>query len=127
MRTLATARLVSPAERYAQALATARRAEELGFHAVAVGSGMPGVYFHEAFGHDLQSFSLPTVLPHEQQLEMLERMASDVIPVVRKEAPSTLWTEQDPSGGRPAFAGARTTDEAAVIDASAGITVIATP
>jgi len=30
------------------------------------------MYFHEAFHHDLQSFSLPTMLPHEQQLEMLE-------------------------------------------------------
>jgi len=38
----ATARLVSPAERYAQALATARRAEELGFHAVAVGERHAG-------------------------------------------------------------------------------------
>ncbi|MGW4518345.1 LLM class flavin-dependent oxidoreductase [Streptomyces sp. NPDC004393] len=25
------------------------------------------LWFHEAFGHDLQSFSLPTVIPHEQQ------------------------------------------------------------
>ncbi|WP_278257516.1 LLM class flavin-dependent oxidoreductase [Nocardioides convexus] len=25
------------------------------------------LWFHEAYGHDLQSFSLPTVLPHEQR------------------------------------------------------------
>ncbi|MFF3518917.1 hypothetical protein ACFYX0_47145, partial [Streptomyces sp. NPDC002573] len=45
------------------------------------------LWFHEAFGHDLQSFSLPTVIPHEQQLAMLERFASEVIPVVRKGCP----------------------------------------
>ena len=54
--------------------------------------------FHEAFGHDLQSFSLSTMLPHEQQLEMLERLATEVIPVVRRQAPTTLWTDQDPYG-----------------------------
>jgi len=74
------------------------------------------LYFHEAFGHDLQAFSLPTMLPHEQQLEMLERLASEVIPVVRQEAPSTLWTDQDPYGGRPAFTGRQAPDAAAVID-----------
>jgi alkanesulfonate monooxygenase SsuD/methylene tetrahydromethanopterin reductase-like flavin-dependent oxidoreductase (luciferase family) len=75
-------------------------------------------YFHESFGHDLQSFSLPTMLPHEQQLEMLERLATEVIPVVRREIPTTLWTDQDPYGGRPAFAGRQIPDAAAVIEAS---------
>ncbi|MGU3432550.1 LLM class flavin-dependent oxidoreductase [Actinomycetes bacterium M1A6_2h] len=63
------------------------------------------LYFHEAFGHDLQSFSLPTMIPHEQQLNMLERMAGEVIPTVRRAAPTTLWTEDDPYGGRPAVNG----------------------
>ena len=62
-------------------------------------------YFHEGFGHDLQAFSLPTMLPHEQQLDMLERLASEVVPVIRKQIPTTLWTDDDPYGGRPAFAG----------------------
>src|SRR5580704_2016195 len=75
------------------------------------------LYFHEAFGHDLQSFSLPTMLPHEQQLEMLERLATEVIPIVRREAPTTLWTGEDPYGGRPAFSGRQVPDAAAVIDA----------
>jgi hypothetical protein len=77
------------------------------------------LYFREAFGHDLQSFSLPTMLPHEQQLEMLERVATEVIPVVRREAPTTLWTDLDPYGGRPAFAGRQSPDAAAVIDSAA--------
>jgi hypothetical protein len=49
-----------------------------------------------------KSFSLPTMLPHEQQLEMLERFASEVAPIVRKAAPTILWTDGDPYGGRPA-------------------------
>lgn len=74
------------------------------------------LWFHEAYGHDLQSFSLPTVLPHEQQLEMLERVAAEVVPVVRRSAPTTLWTDEDPYGGRPAFAGRTVADAAAEIE-----------
>jgi hypothetical protein len=78
------------------------------------------MYWHEAFGHDLQSFSLPTMIPHEQQMDMLARLAAEVIPVVRKNAPTTLWTGQDPYGGRPAFAGSTVPDAAAVLAAAAG-------
>lgn len=94
-------------------------------HAIAEGPVLVGspqqiidkiLYFHAAFGHDLQSFSLPTMLPHEQQLEMLERFAAEVIPVVRKEVPTTLWTDADPYGARPAFAGKQVPDAAATID-----------
>jgi alkanesulfonate monooxygenase SsuD/methylene tetrahydromethanopterin reductase-like flavin-dependent oxidoreductase (luciferase family) len=96
-------------------------------HAIAEGPVLVGspqqiidkiMYFREAFGHDLQSLSLPTMIPHEQQLDMLERLAAEVIPVVRKHAPTTLWTDEDPYGGRPAFAGRTVPDAAAVIDAS---------
>jgi alkanesulfonate monooxygenase SsuD/methylene tetrahydromethanopterin reductase-like flavin-dependent oxidoreductase (luciferase family) len=76
------------------------------------------LWFHEAYGHDLQSFSLPTMIPHEQQLAMLERLASEVIPVVRQAAPTTLWSEQDPYGGRPAVAGRTVADAAAEVEAS---------
>jgi alkanesulfonate monooxygenase SsuD/methylene tetrahydromethanopterin reductase-like flavin-dependent oxidoreductase (luciferase family) len=55
------------------------------------------MYFHEAFGHVLQSLSLPTMIPHEQQMEMLERLSAEVIPVVRAQVPTTLWTDQGPS------------------------------
>jgi hypothetical protein len=63
------------------------------------------LWWHEAFGHGLQSFGLLTMIPHEQQPGMLERLATEVIPVVRKAAPDTLWSGDDPYGGRPAFAG----------------------
>lgn len=94
-------------------------------HAIAEGPVLVGspqqvidkiMYWHEAFGHQLQSFSLPTMIPHEQQLEMLERLATEVIPVLRREVPSTLWGPEDPYGGRPAFAGRTVPDAAAVIE-----------
>ena len=100
-------------------------------HAIAEGPVLVGspqqiidkiLYFHEAYRHDLQSFSLPTMLAHERQLEMLERLATEVIPVVRGEAPTTLWTDDDPYGGRPAFTGRREPDAAAVIDAANALT-----
>jgi alkanesulfonate monooxygenase SsuD/methylene tetrahydromethanopterin reductase-like flavin-dependent oxidoreductase (luciferase family) len=96
-------------------------------HAIAEGPVLVGspqqvidkiMWWHEAFGHSLQSFSLPTMIPHEQQLEMLERLATEVIPVVRKAAPTTLWSEADPYGGRPAFAGRTAADAASVIEAA---------
>lgn len=79
------------------------------------------MYFHEGFGHDLQSFSLPTVLPFEQQLEMLERLATEVVPVVRRAAPTTLWTDADPYGGRPAVHGQTVADAAAVIETARAV------
>ena len=79
------------------------------------------MFFHEAFDHDLQAFSLPTMLPFEHQLEMLERLATDVIPVVRRAAPTTLWTDADPYGGRPAVHGATVPDAAALIDAARAV------
>jgi alkanesulfonate monooxygenase SsuD/methylene tetrahydromethanopterin reductase-like flavin-dependent oxidoreductase (luciferase family) len=93
-------------------------------HAVAEGPVLIGtpqqvidkiLYWHEAFDHDLQSFSLPTMLPFEQQAEMLARLASEVIPVVRRAAPTSLWGEGDPYGGRPAHAGRTVADAAGQI------------
>ena len=74
------------------------------------------LWWHEAFGHSLQSFSLPTMIPHEQQLAMLERLATEVLPVVRKAALDTLWSDDDPYDGCPAFAGSTAKDAAAVIE-----------
>ena len=74
-------------------------------HAVAEGPALVGspqqvidkiLGYHELYGHDLQSISLPTTLPFEQQLELLERFALEVIPAVRAAAPTTLWGD-----GRP--------------------------
>jgi hypothetical protein len=49
---------------------------------------------------------------------MLERLATEVIPVVRSAAPTSLWTENDPYGGRPAFTGRQVSDAAAIVDAA---------
>ncbi|MFH8251914.1 LLM class flavin-dependent oxidoreductase [Microbacterium sp. B2969] len=73
-------------------------------HAVAEGPVLVGTpeqviekiqRFHERLGHSLQSISLPTTVPFAQQLEILERFALEVAPVLRRELPTTLWTEAD--------------------------------
>jgi hypothetical protein len=51
-------------------------------------------------------------------MDMLERLSAEVIPVVRQQLPTTLWTDQDPYGGRPAFTGRTVPDAAAVIEAA---------
>lgn len=93
-------------------------------HAVAEGPALVGspqqviakiLSYHQEYGHDLQSISLPTTLPFEQQLEILERFATEVIPVVKASAPTTLWEDADPYGGRPEFRGASAADAAATI------------
>jgi hypothetical protein len=63
--------------------------------------------YHALYGHALQSIALPTTLPFGQQLEILERFAAEVVPVVRAAAPTTLWEEEDPWAGRPAGRAAR--------------------
>ncbi|MFK4730350.1 LLM class flavin-dependent oxidoreductase [Agromyces mediolanus] len=93
-------------------------------HAIAEGPALVGspqqvidkiARFHEALGHDLQSVSLPTTLPVEEQHEQLERLAGEVFPALREALPTTLWGAGDPYAARPAFAGGvepRTTDDA---------------
>jgi hypothetical protein len=46
------------------------------------------------------------------------RCSTEAIPVVRREAPTTLWTHEDPYGNRPAFDGRQTIDATAVIEAA---------
>jgi alkanesulfonate monooxygenase SsuD/methylene tetrahydromethanopterin reductase-like flavin-dependent oxidoreductase (luciferase family) len=95
-------------------------------HAVAEGPALVGspeqvidkiLSYHELYGHDLQSISLPTTLPFEQQLDILERFALEVIPAVRAAAPTSLWEAGDPFGGRPESAGATEPDAAATVTA----------
>ncbi|UKA58470.1 LLM class flavin-dependent oxidoreductase [Arthrobacter sp. FW306-2-2C-D06B] len=95
-------------------------------HAVAEGPALVGspeqvidkiLSYHSLYGHDLQSISLPTTLPFEQQLEILERFALEIIPAVRAAAPTTLWEPADLFGGRPEFAGATSPDAAGTITA----------
>jgi hypothetical protein len=47
---------------------------------------------------------------------MLERFAGEVIPVVSGAAPTTLWSDRDPYGGRPAAYGRTSADAAAEIE-----------
>lgn len=86
-------------------------------HAVAEGPALVGspedvaakiLDYHALYGHSLQSISLPTTLPFGQQIEILERFAAEVIPVVRAAAPTTLWEDEDPYGSRPETANAHT-------------------
>lgn len=53
------------------------------------------IKYHRAFGHQVQSISVEGLSKEEQQ-EQLERFACDVIPVLRREIPSTIW-ESEPS------------------------------
>ncbi|GAA1362986.1 LLM class flavin-dependent oxidoreductase [Streptomyces beijiangensis] len=48
--------------------------------------------YHEVYRHDLQSITVDGFgLAHGEQLETLQRFAEEIAPVVRSEAPSTLW------------------------------------
>ncbi|MFF0435939.1 LLM class flavin-dependent oxidoreductase [Streptomyces sp. NPDC004327] len=50
--------------------------------------------YHEVYGHDLQSITVDAFgQSTAEQIETLERFAEEIAPVVRKEAPSTLWEE----------------------------------
>ncbi|WOF23175.1 LLM class flavin-dependent oxidoreductase [Microbacterium betulae] len=93
-------------------------------HAVAEGPALVGTpqqvidkiaRFHDRLGHSLQSVGLPTTVPFERQLEILERFATEVAPVLRRELPTTLWTDEDPVGSRPAFTRIHAARENAVV------------
>ncbi|MFF7177210.1 LLM class flavin-dependent oxidoreductase [Streptomyces sp. NPDC008121] len=50
--------------------------------------------FHQAYRHDLQSVTVDgSGLALPEQIEQLRRFADEIAPVVRKEAPTTLWQE----------------------------------
>jgi len=46
--------------------------------------------YHQAFGHQVQSISVGG-LSKEEQYEQLERFAAEVMPVLKREIPSTVW------------------------------------
>ncbi|WP_424214995.1 LLM class flavin-dependent oxidoreductase [Streptomyces sp. BI20] len=53
--------------------------------------------YHESYRHDLQSITVDgSGLGLPEQIEQLRRFAEEVAPVVRKEAPTTLWSATDP-------------------------------
>lgn len=48
--------------------------------------------YHAVYGHDLQSVTVDGFgLDRAEQLAQLERFAEEIAPVVRREAPTTLW------------------------------------
>lgn len=49
--------------------------------------------YHKAFGHQVQSISVEGLRIEEQQ-EQLERFATEVMPVLRREIPSTVWEQK---------------------------------
>ncbi|RKN45768.1 LLM class flavin-dependent oxidoreductase [Streptomyces hoynatensis] len=55
--------------------------------------------YHAAYRHDLQSVSVDGFgLELPEQIEQLQRFAEEVAPVLRREAPTDLWTAGDPEG-----------------------------
>ncbi|MEI4769101.1 LLM class flavin-dependent oxidoreductase [Psychrobacillus sp. FJAT-51614] len=52
--------------------------------------------YHNAFGHQVQMISVEGLEVAEQQ-EQLERFAKEIIPVLKREIPATVWKEEQPS------------------------------
>lgn len=48
--------------------------------------------YYTAFGHQVLSISVDG-LEEQEQLEQLHRFAEDIIPVLRREIPSTIWQQ----------------------------------
>ncbi|ANZ19660.1 LLM class flavin-dependent oxidoreductase [Streptomyces noursei] len=73
---------------------------------------------HAVYGHDLQSITVDGFgLAHAEQLETLQRFAEEIAPVVRREAPSTLWEAAD---GAPDALDARDAARDGAADGGAG-------
>ncbi|MET9950512.1 LLM class flavin-dependent oxidoreductase [Streptomyces sp. NPDC006339] len=50
--------------------------------------------FHQAYRHDLQSVTVDSSgLTSSEQIDQLRRFAEEIAPVVRREAPTTLWRQ----------------------------------
>lgn len=51
--------------------------------------------YHRTYRHDLQSVSVNHLLPLDHQADVLRRFAEEVVPVVKAEVSTTLWSESD--------------------------------
>ncbi|GEA84309.1 LLM class flavin-dependent oxidoreductase [Cellulomonas gelida] len=51
--------------------------------------------YHRTYQHDLQSVSVNHLLPPDHQADVLRRFAEEVVPAVRAEVTTTLWSESD--------------------------------
>jgi hypothetical protein len=53
------------------------------------------LFFYKAFGHQVQSISVDG-LSESEQGEQIERFAKEVMPVLRKEIPTSIWRNNNP-------------------------------
>ncbi|MFF2831950.1 LLM class flavin-dependent oxidoreductase [Cellulosimicrobium cellulans] len=51
--------------------------------------------YHASYGHDLQSVSVNHLIPASQQEDVLRRFAEEVVPVVKAEVKTDLWSAAD--------------------------------
>lgn len=51
--------------------------------------------YHASYGHDLQSVSVNHLIPASQQEDVLRRFAEEVVPVVKAEVKTDLWSPAD--------------------------------
>ncbi|WP_445486763.1 LLM class flavin-dependent oxidoreductase [Niallia sp. 03133] len=51
------------------------------------------IHYHNAYGHQVQSISVDG-LSEEEQKEQIERFSEEVIPVLRREIPDAIWTNE---------------------------------
>ncbi|MFI8420438.1 LLM class flavin-dependent oxidoreductase [Streptomyces sp. NPDC085479] len=59
--------------------------------------------FHRAYRHDLQSITVDSSgLTLPEQIDQLRRFAAEIAPVVRREAPTTLWPQPQTPSENPA-------------------------
>ena len=65
------------------------------------------MWWHEAFGHSLKSFSLPTMIPHEQQLEMLSGSQPRSSRLSARPRPPRCGRTPTPTAADPRSPGAR--------------------
>lgn len=52
--------------------------------------------YHQAFGHQVQMISVEALEGAEQQ-EQLERFATEIIPILKREIPSAIWEVEQPA------------------------------
>lgn len=121
-----TGKTLSTQQKFENIIKQAQLAEELGFEAYGIGErhgspftsledniangpaliGSPDqviekiLNYQAAFGHQVLSLSVDGLTESEQR-EQMERFASDVAPVLRREVPSSVWEDSTSTLGLP--------------------------
>jgi luciferase-like monooxygenase len=92
-----TGELLSPADRFEEVLAVGEAAERLGFDAYSIGERHAGAFLSSSPTAVLGALAAQSItvdafgLDRAEQIETLQRFAEEIAPIVRKEAPTTLW------------------------------------